>query len=372
MRDNLEKILSVVQPYDLDDHTVVVFGAGSTSVLYQKCFELDGIHPVYYVDNSEAKQGTAFQGVPVISVEKLVSLRETFGKPLLVLICSGQIAVCDQIRLQLQSHGLDYTTVDAFVFKKNAEEIKTVCDLLEDDFSKDVYTRLIESRINNTPVPESSVSNEQYFLLPQFIEHSAREIFVDLGAYVGDTVEQYINKKSGIFGGIYAFEPDAVNFSALKHRAARLKNEWAFSDNKLTLVNGGVGSVSEQRYLSAPPPAVAGTDETAFDSARLGANFVTDRNEGAATVTVYALDDYFKERRVNFIKADIESYELDMLHGARSVIKRDRPKLAVSIYHGASDMFTIPLCVRELCDDYKFKIRHHKYQYDDTVLYAYM
>jgi len=369
MKSDLEKVLSNVQPYDLNDYAVVVFGAGNTSVLYQKSFEREGIRPIYYIDNNEAKQGTVFQGVPVISVEKLVSLRETLGKPILVLICSTNIYVCAQIASQLRKYGLNYATVDAFVFKKNADKIKTVCDLLEDDVSRNVYIQLIQSRINNVPVPESSVSDEQYFLLPPFIDRSEKEVFVDIGAYVGDTVEQYLNKKSGVFGKIYAFEPDALNFSALARRAVRLKTEWALSDDKLTVIRCGVGAKTEQKLFAA---AQQGCEKQQSYSARLGANFVADKTENADEVTVYAIDDYFKEQRVDFIKADIESYELDMLRGAESVIKRDRPLLAVSIYHGASDMFTIPLFIRELCGDYKFRIRQHSYRFDETVLYAYM
>jgi FlaA1/EpsC-like NDP-sugar epimerase len=150
MINDLEKVLSNIQSYNLDNYTVVVFGAENTSLLYQKCFEREGIQPIYYIDNSEAKQEIIFQGVPVISVEKLVSLKQTFSKPLIVLICSAQINVCSQIQLQLQKYGLTYTTVDAFVFKKNADKIKTVCDSLEDDSSRDVYFQLIQSRILNS------------------------------------------------------------------------------------------------------------------------------------------------------------------------------------------------------------------------------
>ena len=368
MKSNLKKVLSRIRPYNLDDYTVVVFGAGNTSLLYQKCFEHEGIHPVYYIDNSEEKQGTVFQSVPVISVEKLVSLQKTFSKPLFILISSANIAVCNQIQLQLQKYGLTYATVDTFVFKKNADKIKAVCDSLEDDFSKDVYIQLIQSRILNSPVPESLVSNESYFILPRFLERSEKEVFVDLGAYVGDSIEQYINKKLGVFGKIYAFEPDELNFSALQHRSARLKNEWALSEQKLIIVNGGVGSKTERMYLS-PPPNI--NTENNINSARLGATFASDKTDGKE-VMVYTLDDYFKEQKISFVKADIESYELDMLCGAESVIKRDRPLLAVCIYHNASDMFTIPLFIKELCSDYKLKIRHHTYDYAETVLYAYI
>jgi FkbM family methyltransferase len=365
MNRDLENVLSSIPTYDLNDHTVVVFGAGNTSALYQKCFEAEGIRPAYYVDNSEAKQGTVFHGVPVISAEKLVSLRHTLSKPALVLICSAQINACNQIRSQLRDSGLTHTAVDAFVFKKNEEKIKAVCDSLEDDFSRDVYAQMIIARVNNSPVPESSVSGDQYFSLPQFLERSEKEVFVNLGAYVGDTVEQYINKRAGMFRRIYAFEPDALNFSALAHRANRLKNEWALPDDKLTVIRGGVGIKTERILFAAQPPQTS-------SSARLGGNFVTEKTENAEEVTVYAVDDYFKEQYVSFINADIESYELNMLRGAQSVIRRDKPLLAVSIYHNATDMYSIPLFIRKLCADYKLKIRQHRHQFDDTVLYAYL
>jgi hypothetical protein len=122
-------------------------------------------------------------------------------------------------------------------------------------------------------------------------------------------------------------------------------------------------------YLPPPPPI---NSSLKIENARLGANFITDNTEDAEKVMVYALDDYFKEQQVSFIKADIESYEQDMLHGAEAVIKRDKPLLALCIYHNASDMYTIPLSIKELCGDYKLMIRQHSYRFDETVLYAYI
>ena len=365
--NTIEKIVSAVPEYNLDDYTVVVFGAGSTSTCYQKCFELEGIRPVYYIDNSAAKQGTVFHGVSVVSVEELVSLQHTFSKPVLVLICSLQISACKQIQLQMQKCGLTYTTVDAYVFKKNKPLIKEVYDLLEDDFSRDVYAGIIQSRVDAGTIPESIICDEQYFTLPQFLSDSQTEVFVDLGAYVGDTIEQYINKRSGMFKKIYAFEPDSLNFSALNYRSLRLKKEWAFSDDKLTLIHAGVGAKTERKLFSTPI-----CEGGVSFSANLGASFATETNENAEEIMIYAIDDYFKDQQVGFIKADIESYELNMLHGAESVIKRDKPLLAVSIYHSASDMFMVPLFIREICKDYKLKIRQHKYSLTETVLYAYI
>ena len=38
-------------------------------------------------------------------------------------------------------------------------------------------------------------------------------------------------------------------------------------------------------------------------------------------------------QRVNFIKGDLESYEFEILQGARTTIQRDKPKIAFTVYH---------------------------------------
>jgi hypothetical protein len=258
VKEDLIRVLSEAQTYDLNNYTVVVFGAGNTSVLYQKCFLQEEINPVFYIDNSTAKQNTIFQGVEVISLEKLISLKQTFIKPVLVLICSMNIDICDQIKTQLQHHSLMYITVDSLVFGKNKQKILQVYDFLEDETSKEIYAKMILSRILNTFVPEEIVNGDTYFCFPKFSTFSQNEVFVDLGAYTGDTVEQYINKKLGVFHRIYAFEPDKRNFAAMACRTERLKNEWGLSDDQLILVRAGVGMKTEQVFFSRPPPPPGG------------------------------------------------------------------------------------------------------------------
>ena len=69
---------------------------------------------------------------------------------------------------------------------------------------------------------------------------------------------------------------------------------------------------------------------------------------------------------------DIEGAELESLQGARKTIRRDRPKLAVCIYHKPEDMIEIPLYIKELVPEYKLYIRHHSNSGTETVLYAVM
>ncbi len=83
-----------------------------------------------------------------------------------------------------------------------------------------------------------------------------------------------------------------------------------------------------------------------------------------------SIDNVCWEDKVTFIKLDIEGSELEALRGAEKIIRRDKPRLAISIYHKPQDYFEIPLYIRGLVPEYKLYIRHHKFNKNDTVLYA--
>ena len=76
--------------------------------------------------------------------------------------------------------------------------------------------------------------------------------------------------------------------------------------------------------------------------------------------------------KITMIKMDIEGSELEALKGAKKTIQRDKPKLAICIYHKPEDMADIPLYIKELVPEYKLYIRHHSNFATETVLYAVM
>ena len=78
------------------------------------------------------------------------------------------------------------------------------------------------------------------------------------------------------------------------------------------------------------------------------------------------------DREYTFLKADIESYEYNMLLGAKNTIKTYMPKMAICIYHNAVDFYSIPLLINLYSKDYKMSVRHYTGSISDTVLYAYM
>ena len=62
----------------------------------------------------------------------------------------------------------------------------------------------------------------------------------------------------------------------------------------------------------------------------------------------------------------------DALRGAVNVIRRDKPKMHISIYHKPEDLYEIPLFLKELVPEYRFKVRHRTELPFDTDLYAWI
>lgn len=92
--------------------------------------------------------------------------------------------------------------------------------------------------------------------------------------------------------------------------------------------------------------------------------------EGEVVVKGISLDEIVKDEKVSYIKMDIEGSELNALKGAKNVIKRDRPRLAICIYHKPEDILELPLYILDLVPEYKFYIRHYCSCMWETVLYA--
>lgn len=347
---------------NLADYTVAIFGAGNTSLLYQRTFEQEFLCDYVFLDRDPLKQKSLFLGKPVLSPSDF--LTASTEKTKLVFISSANIKVCNQIKAELAQFDCIVRTVDEYVFFNRWDEILKVVDSLEDATSKNTYLELILARAKNQKIPTDIFTPNPYFCLPEFLDYEASEVFVDCRAYVGDTVEKYISIKAGVFSKIFAFEPEPRNHQAFLFRQERLQNEWAIPEGRIILEKAGVGG--QTRYASMANQNMEGPS--------LGASFngesicLGGEENG---VQIYALDDYFKNQKIGFLKADIESYELDMLKGAIHVIKRDRPVLAICIYHNASDMWEIPLWLKQELPDYTFKVRHHLYLLLDTVLYAY-
>ena len=241
-------------------------------------------------------------------------------------ICSPQSRVVTAVGNQLDALETEWYHIDEVIFKMHKDSVMACYDLLDDDESKNVYAEVIKSRMEGRS-PDISVLNEkQYFAVRPFMGKNPKEIFVDCGAFVGDSVEKFIWERDGGFQKIVAFEPDPGNFTAMESRVDRLKREWNLADEAIELYPYGVGENNVMGML----------DRNAVNNGLGSKMKEISQNEdnglsSGEECRIIALDEFIKEP-ITFLKADIESYEYKMLLGARKTIKKNKPLLAICIY----------------------------------------
>lgn len=76
-------------------------------------------------------------------------------------------------------------------------------------------------------------------------------------------------------------------------------------------------------------------------------------------VPVTTLDTFAAERelvRVDFLKVDVEGYELEVLRGGAGMIKKNRPKIAIAANHRPEHAAEIRKLLEEIDSGYRFKL----------------
>lgn len=127
------------------------------------------------------------------------------------------------------------------------------------------------------------------------------DAFIDVGAYVGDTL-LYAHSLVGPDGFLWAFEPDPALYKALR------SNLDANGIANVCAENAAVGATSG----SLPRVEVLGQVRSEFKA----------KTEEDGTIQVVALDSYIEHLDIepNLIKVDVDGAEFDVLRGAGNIV----------------------------------------------------
>lgn len=339
---------------------VCVFGLGT---FFEEAFVSKKVKEKYHVnllcDNDSLKWGKEYGGLTCVSPNQLPE----YENLVVIIMLGNPVPVEEQLDrmgvvwvthadLSLDEMGIPRETE---WFQRAIPEIKKAYELFEDEESKAIYVNGICNRIAY-PVARLSwqdmyVGNE-YFPQP-FISLGEDEVYIDCGAYNGDTVLRFADVAKR-YGEIHAFEMDRNNFMAMERGLQGKDNVF--------LYNFGVW----EKCGEIPYGRGSGNNEP-----RRGISVMKQNDGTQYKAKVVNLDKIFCDKRVTFIKMDIEGSEIPALKGAREVIVRNRPKLAVCVYHKTSDFWEIPLLLKQFVPEYRLRMKHHaKVNCLGTVLYA--
>ncbi len=348
---------------------IILFGCGLFGRKILKGLRTIGIEPLGFSDNNQKIWGDVVEGLNVFSPEEAGT---KYPKAVyMVTIWSDMIGhpVADvEQKLHSYNQGIEVTSFFHLFWKypdlylpyfsidtpektiADADAILDCFSMFEDELSRKEFIAQIRWRLwadhkgLTPPGPETQYFPDDLFRI------NADEVFVDCGAFDGDTLKNFLKKQDDVFTRYYAFEPDPANFEKLKAFAASLPNnirdkifveQYAVSDTAKVLNFSSDGSL--QSAISA---------------------------NGNISVKCVSIDEHLGEEGVTYIKMDVEGAEPYVIAGAVNTIKKYQPIMAVSVYHLYNHLWLLPVAVREIFGDYRFFLRPHCKASWDLVCYA--
>ncbi len=232
-------------------------------------------------------------------------------------------------------------------FSDNYQKFYQTYEWLKDKKSKKTMDEFLKGAIELTAFPMLSVWTvddvEKQYFSEDIIQLDDREVFVDCGAYTGDTLESFL-KRTRTFKRYYALEPDKRHYDELYSKMVK------------DVIHIPVGVWNQKDYLNFSVENECGEISIDTKAAENG-------------IHVDKIDDLISED-ITFIKMDVEGAELLALYGAAKTIKRCKPKLAICVYHKREDLITIPQFIKSLVPEYTLYLRAHFAYASELVLYA--
>lgn len=282
---------------------IIIFGCGYDGMKQKKVLDLCNITFMYWCDNNDKIVGTKISDKLVLSVDEVVEKH----RDSLIIIGSRK-------------------------------------------YGNEMYNDLIDKNFPSCNILQSEygilVANcgKQYFDVFEPVEG---EVFVDAGAYNGDTILDYFSWVNGKNKKVYTMEP-------LKEMADNI--ELLIKDKQLNNV------------IVKNMAAWNKEDQLMFSEGGSG-SYINEKGE--TIVNAIDIDTMVGNDKVTYIKMDIEGAEFKALQGARKTIIRDSPKLAICIYHRPEDIVLLGEYLLELNPAYRMYIRHYASNMWETVLYAF-
>jgi len=316
---------------------IVLYGMGNgadkiIAVLEKNKIKFDGI---FASDGFQREK--LFHGMPV---ESYAALKARFSD-MIVLLCFGSarsevIENVKRISAEQELYAPEVPVIGGGLFNldyylENKPRFNKIYNLLADEKSKQTFLNVIKYKISGKLeyLFECEVANTE----PQstFLEKRGEEIFLDLGAYNGDTALDFAAGNPD-YQKILAVEPDRKTFKKLTKNTENLRNIECFN---LCISN------------------FSGKGKFIMNAGRN--SIVSDVGSETDFSTV---DDLLKKEMVSFIKMDVEGEEINAVSGAADTIKNHKPRMLISAYHRTDDLFAIPEKVLSIRDDYKIYMRH--------------
>lgn len=353
----------------ISDKNIVIYGAGVYGQFLYKALDHIGYSKniKYFINDYVKNPDELLFDIPVVSYDKITDKNN-------YIFIIG-IQNCHSLINKLEIDSVDYIQADnsqgfyqdnlmnsvykcihldsisdalykiEYFYNNMLGEEQKIIDLYKEEYSKKIIeNRLLFYKTGDVKyIDANKISVNEYFD-SNYYSLTNDEVYVDCGAYDGDSILSFIFHVSGKYKKIIGFEPDKISYSKLKTNVSKY--------NSIELFPYATGKDNKQVRFES--------------NGLLGASL----SDSGDIIEMVKLDDVLIDEEVSLIKMDIEGAELETLKGLKDTILKYHPKLAVCIYHKMDDIYDIPTYIHELVPEYRFKVRQHVSSLLDTVLYC--
>ncbi|MGA2962649.1 MAG: FkbM family methyltransferase [Candidatus Korobacteraceae bacterium] len=343
---------------------IALFGAGALGRMVLAGLRRAGVEPRCFVDNNPNLWGKEVEGLRVFSAAEAA---HRFGQDccFVVTIYNGT-----KTRRQLRDRGCQYVAPFAALFWKYADvfipgngidlphnlppcadEIRAVYGMLADEHSRREVCAQLRWRywLDDSGMPPTLAARDLYFP-SELITPFDREVFVDCGAFDGETIRSFLEHTGGRFGHIFSLEPDPANRSLLEQSTMALG---AGVSTRITLLPFLVGNQDGPAQFNA--------------DGSVSSHITAD---GGISVECRKLDSIAWAHLPTYIKMDIEGAEPDALCGASGLLRKHGPALAICLYHRTEHLWQLPRYIHETAPGYEVFIRRYAEDCWELVCYA--
>ncbi len=334
---------------------IVLYGAGMSGSVISGWLIKHKVMPEAFIDSNPSKTGTFVNGIKVCSKEVL---SKRFADAFIIVSCGDYAMILSElIGMGFSEEFTMYmdpkwiTQPDGFrgFMMDHMDQFQEVYGLLEDERSKKVFLNMLKYKLSYHIDYIREICSEwkqRYFDAELFQDKIIRD-YVDAGGYTGDTVEAFVNMFGGGYSHIYVFEPNKSNMRQL------IQNVKTAGYHDVYTYTMGLYDQESDALFNNYSEIAGRIDE-----------------QGKIKIHCCRMDQILRGKQVAFIKLDVEGAELRALEGSKGIIKKNRPNLAVCVYHKPEDYFEIPLWIKQVYPGYKLYFRQYELSDTETICYA--
>jgi FkbM family methyltransferase len=239
-------------------------------------------------------------------------------------------------------NNIGFMELISFLTKPKVDIIakKYIKDIIKKDDYSEIYFKDISKKLFwpnkfgvegiNQVTAETFDTNDWHYYQYKTTQIEKNEILLDIGTAEGLFPLTVIDKCEHI----YMIEPSMIFSKCLEKTFENFKD-------KTTIINTAVGSIDDKVFFN----------EDSLDGQ------VSNDNNGIDKISLSKIDTLFKDKKITYLKADIEGFEHEMLLGAIETIKRNKPKIAITTYHKENDSKKIIDLIKSYVPEYNYFIK---------------